>query len=119
MRLDAARACVILKGIALARGRHVSAILKDAAHWKERAEDARRVAAQLTEPEDRARMLEIAENYERLAVRAQVRAEAELSGPAPTVIGRNALLPAAGTTNLPRNRAVQLKAVNLFGRPRD
>jgi hypothetical protein len=67
--------------IALARGRHVSAILKDAAHWKERAEDARRVAAQLTEPEDRAKMLEIAENYERLAVRAQVRAEADSPGP--------------------------------------
>jgi len=59
----------------------VSAILKDAAHWKERAEDARRVAAQLTEPEDRARMLEIAENYERLAVRAQVRADADPPGP--------------------------------------
>ena len=55
----------------------MAAILKHAAHWKERAEDARRVAAQLTQPEDRARMLEIAENYERLAVRAQVRAEAE------------------------------------------
>ena len=59
----------------------MAAILKDAAHWKERAEDARRVAAQLNEPEDRARMLEIAENYERLAVRAQVRADAESPGP--------------------------------------
>ena len=59
----------------------MSAILKDAAHWKERAEDARRVAAQLADPEDRAKMLEIAENYERLAVRAQVRAEAEASRP--------------------------------------
>ena len=59
----------------------MAAILKDAAHWKERAEDARRVAAQLTQPEDRARMLEIAENYERLAVRAQVRADAEPPGP--------------------------------------
>ena len=59
----------------------MAAILKDAAHWKVRAEDARRVAAQLTEPEDRARMLEIAENYERLAVRAQVRADAGSTGP--------------------------------------
>jgi hypothetical protein len=54
----------------------VLAILKDAAHWKERAEDARRVAAQLADPEDRARMLEIAGSYERLAARAQLRAEA-------------------------------------------
>jgi hypothetical protein len=59
----------------------VSAILKDVAHWKERAEDARRVAAQLTDVESRARMLEIAENYERLAVRAQIRADAEGKGP--------------------------------------
>jgi hypothetical protein len=62
-------------------GRAVSAILKDAAHWKERAEDARRVAAQLTDVEGRARMLEIAENYERLAVRAQIRADAEAKDP--------------------------------------
>ena len=59
----------------------MSAILKDAAHWKDRAEDARRVAAQLTEIEDRARMLEIAENYERLAVRAQIRADADAKSP--------------------------------------
>jgi hypothetical protein len=80
MRMDAPMPGVIEESRSGA-GQRVSAILKDAAHWKERAEDARRVAAQLAEPEDRARMLEIAENYERLAVRAQVRAEAEASPP--------------------------------------
>ena len=42
------------------------------------------MAAQLTEVEDRARMLEIAENYERLAVRAQIRADADAKGPGTT-----------------------------------
>jgi len=72
--------CVIPNGDCGRWGRQVAAILKDAAHWKERAEDARRVAAQLADPEDRAKMLEIAENYERLAVRAQVRADDDSSG---------------------------------------
>jgi hypothetical protein len=53
----------------------MTAILRDTAHWKERAEDARRVASTLTDPEARRKMLEIAESYERLAVRAQLRSE--------------------------------------------
>jgi len=53
----------------------MTAILKDVAHWKERAEDARRVAIVLTDPDARKNMLEVAESYERLAVRARLRVE--------------------------------------------
>ena len=49
-------------------------LLKDPAHWRERAEDARRVAETLTDPKARQTMLEIAESYERLAERALIRA---------------------------------------------
>jgi hypothetical protein len=51
----------------------MSDILKDAAHWKERADDARRLANEMTDEKTRRNMLEIAESYERLAVRAQLR----------------------------------------------
>jgi hypothetical protein len=48
-------------------------LLKDPAHWRERAEEARRVAETLADPKARQTMLEIAGNYERLAERALVR----------------------------------------------
>jgi hypothetical protein len=48
-------------------------LLKDPAHWRERAEEARRVAEALADPKARQTMLEIAESYERLAERALVR----------------------------------------------
>jgi hypothetical protein len=51
----------------------MSDILKDAAHWKERADDARRLANEMTDEKARNNMLDIAESYERLAVRAQLR----------------------------------------------
>jgi hypothetical protein len=48
-------------------------LLKDPAHWRERADEARRVAETLVDPKARQTMLEVAANYERLAERALVR----------------------------------------------
>jgi hypothetical protein len=48
-------------------------LLKDPKHWRERADEARRVASQLTDPEAKKTMLEIAASYDRLAERAQIR----------------------------------------------
>jgi hypothetical protein len=48
-------------------------LLKDPAHWRERAEEARRVAGTLADPKARQTMLEIAESYDRLAERALIR----------------------------------------------
>jgi hypothetical protein len=45
----------------------------DPAHWHDRAEDARRVAAEILDPITRRKMLEIAESYEGLARRAEER----------------------------------------------
>jgi hypothetical protein len=51
----------------------MSDLLKDPSHWRERAEEARRLANQLTDPEARKTMLGIAEGYDRLVKRAQIR----------------------------------------------
>jgi hypothetical protein len=51
----------------------MSDLLKDPKHWRERGDDARRVANQLTDPEARKTMLGIAESYDRLAQRAEIR----------------------------------------------
>jgi hypothetical protein len=48
-------------------------LLKDPAHWRERAEEARRVAETLVDPKARQTMLEIAESYDRLVERALIR----------------------------------------------
>jgi hypothetical protein len=45
------------------------------AHWHLRAQEARLLAAQLEDPEAKAATLKIAEEYERLAVRAAKRIE--------------------------------------------
>jgi hypothetical protein len=47
----------------------------DPGHWHERAEDARKVAAEILDPISRRAMLDIAESYERLARRAALRTE--------------------------------------------
>jgi hypothetical protein len=47
--------------------------INDPKHWLERAEEARTVAEQLTDPDSRSRMLRIAEDYEELARRAEAR----------------------------------------------
>ena len=48
-------------------------VLDDPKHWLERAEEARSVADQLSDPESRRMMLRIAEDYERLANHARRR----------------------------------------------
>jgi len=42
-------------------------MLKEALEWLNRAEDAREVAGQLTDPSARKAVLELAENFDRLA----------------------------------------------------
>jgi hypothetical protein len=43
-------------------------------HWRRRAEQARTIAEQLSDPESKRTMLRIAEDYERLAEQAKMRA---------------------------------------------
>jgi len=49
-------------------------ILDDPEHWRERAEEARTLADQLSDPESKRTMLRIAKDYERMAEHAEVRA---------------------------------------------
>jgi hypothetical protein len=48
-------------------------ILDEPKHWLERAEEARSIADQLSDPESRRMMMRIAEDYERLANHARRR----------------------------------------------
>jgi hypothetical protein len=48
-------------------------LLDNPAHWHLRAQQARRLASQLDDPEAKAATLKIAEEYERLAMRATQR----------------------------------------------
>jgi hypothetical protein len=48
--------------------------IDDPAHWRQRAEEARRMADQLADPEAKQAMLEIAASYEQLAKIAEARA---------------------------------------------
>jgi hypothetical protein len=48
----------------------MSLVFNDPLHWAERAEDARRLAKQISHIDDRARMLALAEQYDRLVNRA-------------------------------------------------
>jgi hypothetical protein len=43
-------------------------------HWRKRAEQARTIAEQLSDPESKRTMLRIAQDYERLAEQAKLRA---------------------------------------------
>jgi len=47
--------------------------INDPKHWRERAEEARVHAEQLADPESKKAMLRIAEDYEKLAKRAEER----------------------------------------------
>jgi hypothetical protein len=49
-------------------------IIDDPAHWRRRAEEARRVADQLDDPIAKKTMLDIALSYEQLATLAKARA---------------------------------------------
>jgi hypothetical protein len=50
-------------------------ILDDPQHWRERAEEARTLADQLSDPESKRTILRIANGYERMAEHAEVRAK--------------------------------------------
>lgn len=47
--------------------------INDPKHWQERAEEARAMAEQLTDEKSRDAMLRIANDYDKLAERAEVR----------------------------------------------
>src|SRR5215472_17263276 len=55
-------------------------LFDDPARWRERAEEARSIAAQLNEPESSRMLLRIAEDYERLAKHAERRAQKRAEG---------------------------------------
>jgi hypothetical protein len=54
-------------------------IVRDAAHWRVRAKEARALALKIADPESKMRMLGIADEYEKLAQRA----EGEQTSPKP------------------------------------
>jgi hypothetical protein len=49
--------------------------INDPAHWRQRAEEARTVAGQISDPDVKVAMLRIADEYEHLARRAAARAQ--------------------------------------------
>jgi hypothetical protein len=52
-------------------------LLNDPAHWRQRAQEARRIADQLHDPAARQAMLEVSQNYEQLATIVEKRAIAD------------------------------------------
>jgi hypothetical protein len=52
-------------------------LLDDPEHWRSRAEEARTIAEQLSDPESKRTMLRIADDYERLAEHAKLRARSQ------------------------------------------
>ena len=48
-------------------------ILDNPEHWQDRAEEARSIAEQMSDPDSKRMMLRIAEDYERLAAHARRR----------------------------------------------
>ena len=51
--------------------------INDPKHWRDRAEEARTLADELTDPDAERRMLRIADDYEELAKRAERRLAAK------------------------------------------
>jgi hypothetical protein len=52
----------------------MSSIIYDAGHWRDRAEEARLIAEQMTDPHSRTTMFDIAAGYEMMAEHAIARA---------------------------------------------
>ena len=50
----------------------------DPKHWRDRAEEMRKLAAQMIDGASRETMLQIADDYDRLAKRAALRTKSEL-----------------------------------------
>ena len=50
------------------------ALINDPEHWQLRAEEARAIAEEMTDPEARRQMLQVADSYEEIARRAEARA---------------------------------------------
>jgi hypothetical protein len=61
-----------------------SKVTFDAEHWRSRAEEARVLAELMGDPVAKGAMLELADQYERLAQRAEERLELEKRPPAPS-----------------------------------
>ena len=62
------------------------ALMNDPDHWRDRAEEARRISEDMADPEAKRMMLNIASGYERLVERAEQRliaARPPLPGPMP------------------------------------
>jgi hypothetical protein len=53
--------------------RHDQSSINDPNHWRERAEEARTIADEITDKESKRQMLRIAQDYEELAKRAEKR----------------------------------------------
>jgi hypothetical protein len=54
-----------------------TSIANDPEHWRKRAEDMRTLANEIKDPLSKQTMLKIAEDYDRLAKRAEARARGE------------------------------------------
>jgi hypothetical protein len=52
-----------------------SSLMSDPGHWRQRAEEVRKMAASMIDPQSKAVMLGIAKDYDGLAERAAARAE--------------------------------------------
>jgi hypothetical protein len=62
--------------------RHMPSLWEDPEHWRDRAEEARATAEQMHDSESKRLMLGIAEDYEKLAARAENRKKSFSGGAA-------------------------------------
>ena len=69
-------------------------LLNNVTHWKDRAEEARAHAQQLTDPEAKRMMLDIATSYDGIAARAEERILRTTSPNSPKVAKATSIPPA-------------------------
>ena len=62
--------------------------LNDAKHWRDRAAEMRVLSGEMKDFEAQTLMLKLANDYDKLADRAEDRAARDVSGPSPTAQGR-------------------------------